>query len=75
MAHSNPYLENPMKYVKVRFPGQSREYTYECSDDTVQPTDEVQITTITGASMTLPVVEVSGNKPPFACKPAMKVQG
>lgn len=62
-----------MKYVKVRFPGSNAEYTYVCDDDSVQPTDEVQITTRTGQSMTLPVTEVSDNKPPFVCKPAMKV--
>lgn len=62
-----------MKYVKVRFPGGGREFTYECSDDSVQPTDEVQITTPTGALMTLSVTEVSDNVPPFACKPALKL--
>lgn len=64
-----------VKYIKVRFPGASREYTYECDDDTVQPTDDVSIVTPNGQTLVLPVVEVSGNKPPFACKPAMKVQG
>lgn len=62
-----------MKYIKVRFPGQSREYTYECDDDTIQPTDEVQVTTPRGQTLELSVIEVSDNKPPFACKPAMKV--
>lgn len=62
-----------MKYVKVRFPNSAREYTYVCDDDTVQPTDEVQVTTRSGQSMTLPVTEVSDNQPPFPCKPALKV--
>ncbi len=62
-----------MKYVKVRFPNSAREFTYSCEDDTVQPTDEVQITTIAGTPMILPVTEVSDNQPPFPCKPALKV--
>lgn len=62
-----------MKYVKVRFPNSAREFTYSCEDDTVQPTDEVQITTPTGGTMILPVTEVSDNTPSFTCKPAMKV--
>jgi len=62
-----------VKYIKVRFPGASREYTYECDDDSISPNDEVQITTAKGVNMILPVVEVSDNRPPFACKPAMKV--
>lgn len=62
-----------MKYVKVRFPGASREFTYSCDDDSVQPTDEVQITTPAGVPMILPVTEVSDNTPSFTCKPAMKV--
>lgn len=66
-------VSHTMKYVKVRFPGGVREFTYSCKDDTVQPTDEVQITTPTGALMTLSVTEVSDNQPPFACKPALKL--
>lgn len=62
-----------MKYIKVRFPGSGAEYTYECSDDSIQPTDEVQITTPRGQIMQLTVTEVSDNQPPFACKSAMKV--
>jgi len=42
-----------MKYVKVRFPNSAREFTYSCEDDTVQPTDEVQITTIAALRIVL----------------------
>jgi len=73
MAHNNPNLEHPMKYVAVQYHPGGRLYTYECDDPTVQPQDEVQITLPSGVSMTLPVIEVSGNKPPFPCKSAMKV--
>jgi len=61
-----------MKYVKVQIAGKGREYTYSCDDD-VQPGDLVEITLPSGHLHTTEVIEVDLNKPPFQCKPAMKV--
>lgn len=62
-----------MKYITISFTPGGRQYTYECDDPTVQPGDEVQVSGPSGATLTRTVIEVSGNRPPFACKPAMKV--
>lgn len=62
-----------MKYITIAYTTGGRQYTFECDDPTVQPGDEVQVAGPTGAMLQRTVIEVSGNKPAFACKPAMKV--